>query len=234
MDYLYSSNSEYYIKHQNDPAYFAKYKRECERMQRLYDMDREQYCSLFPRYYSYSNNSGKPSVTMERISGITLEERLKKKPILSNSNIVHIFSQIDQAQKMLQKVNMLQLDLNPKNILVINSEFDIRLIDLTEACYLDDSNYNRCRRVDVSASPDIAISLQLREAGALLFCRLFYKGNEDYFKNRSQTNRLRKYSELLQCLDSKSHYSYDDYDNDPLFYWNAWMQQFKILFDRYR
>ena len=168
---------------------------------------------------------------MDRIKGITLEKKLKTGRMLSNPEIYHLFDQIDQAQRMLIKVNMLQLDLNPGNIIIVNNQFDLRLIDLTEACYLDDPNYNQCRRINVSASVDIPISLQLRQAGALLLKSLLKKTGQSTTISRCHDDNLNKYPELLQCLKSYNRHYDAEYDDEPLYYWDAWMRILKIEFN---
>lgn len=231
MDSSLYSTDKFYTKTRDDSEYLEKFQREFTHMDKLYKIDPEHYCKLFPRYYCCNDNSNSPSITMDRIKGITLEKKLKTGRMLSNPEIYHLFDQIDQAQRMLIKVNMLQLDLNPGNIIIVNNQFDLRLIDLTEACYLDDPNYNQCRRINVSASVDIPISLQLRQAGALLLKSLLKKTGQSTTISRCHDDNLNKYPELLQCLKSYNRHYDAEYDDEPLYYWDAWMRILKIEFN---
>ena len=217
---------------------FRYYQEEYSAMRALYSKDPAGYILLFPIYHACGRDrAGNPYLKMDHIEGITLEKKLQsmahRNPhrYLSNNQILHIFNQISAAQRMLRTVDILQLDLNPENIIVVNDDYDIRLIDLTEACSLTDSSrpYNL---IDYHASVDIPPSLQLRQAGALLFTRLFYCGNEQYqadYSRSSFLNRFHNYWSLLHCLDVKDDLHKPEEGSDCLYYWDNWLNQLRLL-----
>lgn len=216
---------------------FRSYRNEFTAMRALYSKDPDSYIHLFPVYHACGRDrAGNPYIMMDHINGITLEKKLQgmghRNPhrYLSNNQILHIFDQISAAQRMLRSVDILQLDLNPENIIVVNDRYDIRLIDLTEACSLTDSSrpYNL---IDYHASVDIPPSMQLRQAGALLFTRLFYSGNEQYqagYNRSSFLNRFHDYWSLLQCLDVQDYRQMPE-EADCLYYWDIWLDQLQLL-----
>ena len=217
---------------------FRSYRNEFTAMRTLYSKDPDSYIRLFPVYHACGRDrAGNPYIMMDHINGITLEKKLQgmghRNPhrYLSNNQILHIFDQISAAQRMLRSVNILQLDLNPENIIVVNDDYDLRLIDLTEARSLTDSSkpYNL---IDYHASFDIPPSMQLCQAGALLFTRLFYCGNEYYqteYSRSSFLNRFHSYWSLLHCLDIKDDLQKPGERSDCLYYWDNWLNQLRLL-----
>ena len=217
---------------------FRYYQEEYSAMRALYSKDPAGYILLCPIYHACGRDrAGNPYLKMDHIEGITLEKKLQsmahRNPhrYLSNNQILHIFNQISAAQRMLRTVDILQLDLNPENIIVVNDDYDIRLIDLTEARCLTDSSrpYNL---IDYHASFDIPPSMQLCQAGALLFTRLFYCGNEQYqadYSRSSFLNRFHNYWSLLHCLDVKDDLHKPEEGSDCLYYWDNWLNQLRFL-----
>ena len=232
--YIYKSCTVPELRQDSFKSYWEEY----TAMRALYSKDPAGYILLFPIYHACGRDrAGNPYLKMDHIEGITLEKKLQsmahRNPhrYLSNNQILHIFNQISAAQRMLRTVDILQLDLNPENIIVVNDDYDIRLIDLTEARCLTDSSrpYNL---IDYHASVDIPPSLQLRQAGALLFTRLFYSGNEQYqtdYSRISFLNRFHDYWSLLQCLDDRDDRQMPREGSDCLYYWDIWLNLLRLI-----
>ncbi|HAB93284.1 MAG TPA: hypothetical protein DCF49_00730 [Lachnospiraceae bacterium] len=237
-----SADGQYIIKKCLEPSLrrdaFLAYRREFLAMKSLFLRDPERYRLLFPVYRTCGfDRLGNPCIKMDHISGITLEQKLRsmahRSPhrYLTDSQILYLFEQLSAAQEMLSTVGLLQLDLNPENIIVVSDRYDIRLIDLTDACSLSDRSlpYNL---IDYHASVDLPPSMQLREAGALLFTRLFYSGNDRYQEAYSQSSFLKRYHHywsLLKCLDAPESRQGPEDPGDCLRYWNLWLRQLRLL-----
>lgn len=143
---------------------------------------------FFPKYYGYSINKDKPPfIVMEYIKGVTLESILeraqnnyKNSPqiIFPLEILSHICQQIYEAIYILAKKGVLYFDLNPKNIIITNKNFDIKLIDFTHI-YIINKN-TPWKKIDRRMNPNLPYSLALLNAVQLFFTRLFYFGNIDY------------------------------------------------------
>lgn len=205
------------------------------------------YSSLFPRYYSFGQDSnGRPCLTMEYIEGITLEEKLCQKAtytgphlLLTHRQILHIYKQLHDAFFWLHQGGMLQIDLSPQNILITSSDFTIKLIDFTD-CYYMNSPYKSnmiYKKMDWRSSQSVP-SLQLRDSAALLFTRLFFSGNEHYAKyftfDRINRNYFeREYKWLLHCIFYPEPATAALTDTESLLYWEEWYQQLCIILSCY-
>ena len=248
-----SHSSQYTLlyKYCCNPARYEEYavcfQYEFQKMKELEDLMSQNgfhkdYTQLFPSYYDYGRaTDGAPYLKMDYIDGITLEYFLSHSPrsceclpkqILEPGQIWHLFSQLNHAQHLLSLVNILQMDLSPKNIILRNDHPDIRLIDFTDVYYLD----HRIRRkrealrhshhlIDYQANPELPPARQLQEAGVLLFTRLFYQGQKGYLNYRPRDSFFHKhnYSGLLDCL-----YKQDMNPGpaeDPCYYWDCWINQ---------
>lgn len=176
------------------------------------------YHKLFPYYECYKcTKDGQPYIRMEYIEGKTLEEKLyskkksskKPEPLLSNAQIRHLYEQLNTAIYWLHQVGILYLDLSPQNILILNNDYDIKLIDFTD-CYYFNRPIRRYRQIDVRLDSTLPPAIQLKNAGALLFTRLFFAGNEhynNYFSFGQTTSAIKnrqfftkEYGSLLNCL----------------------------------
>ena len=203
---------------------------EFKTMQALYTQNPERYLKYFAKYHRFGKDTkGRPVIQMEHINGKTLEEILEKQirpdPYnhLTPQQTLHLFRQLNDAQHMLCDMGVLHLDLKPENIIVLNDNFDIKLVDLTSTCRFNDPTcgYNVIDyRVDAKLTPP----LQLRQVGALLFTRLFYSGktayDDHYRKNLS--NKFGEYLLLLQCLNTGCAAKAK---KDPMYYWSLWLKQ---------
>ncbi len=202
------------------------------------------YHKLFPHYESYGcTDDGQPYICMDYIKGCTLEEKLctknnsckGPKQLLSKAQICHLYEQLNTAIYWLHQVGILYLDLSPQNILILNNDYDIKLIDFTD-CYHFNKYSRRYRQIDVRLDSALPPCIQLKNAGALLFTRLFFSGNKhycDYFsfgqtedaiKNRQFFTK--EYGKLLNCLffpNSEPAYSKNEFlDEFSLVQWEEW------------
>ncbi len=206
-----------------------------------------QYSNFFPKYIQYGKlPSGAPCIIMEYIKGTTLEEKLSKGTkyknphfILTFEQIRHLIDQIYEAQCLLYKTDMLQLDLNPSNIIVQNENFDIKLIDFTDAYYISDDIRNKRKQphklMDNRISRTLTIERQLQASIADLFTRLFYRGNDCYRNFTVEASRhsalFEPYKNLLVCLEQRQYLLDNNNDKDKLYYWHLWYEQFCRLFN---
>lgn len=172
-----------------DPAYRNGFRLEYEFMKRL-----EQNCpetSFFPRYYQCGlDRYGRPCISMEYIHGVTLETVLEQKyrygvleprMLFSAKELSHICRQIYEALSLLAQNGILYFDLNPNNIIVINSDYDIRLIDFTFCYYISNGADNSLLRIiDDRMYPELPLPLWFEKAMLLFFTRLFYSGDKQY------------------------------------------------------
>lgn len=203
------------------------------------------YGRLFPRYYrAASTREGIPYIMMEEIPGQTLEaflcgSRLHKTPAprLGKRQLSHLFEQLHTAILQLYQGRMLQIDLSPQNILLVNDRFDIRLVDFT-GCYYTDLSFdeNAARgygKIDYRIDPALSPSLQLRDACALLFTRLFFSGNAHYGQQfltdpqNPRTAQIRsyfdhRYPRLLDCVFAPDNPSPALHKPPVLDYWESW------------
>lgn len=226
------------------PARYEEYSTcfqyEFNKMRKLETLLAQDYTRLFPSYYTLGHfPDGAPYLEMDYIDGITLEDFLYQAPraneflptqILSNHQIRHLFSQLDQAQHSLSRVGLLQMDLSPRNIIICNDSMDIRLIDFTDVYFEDPeicrerSRFNHSYHlIDGHANPELPPARQLQEAGVLLFTRLFYKGQEGYVNYRSRDSFFTKhgYSSLLDCLFQSE--STSESGKNSCYYWDCWI-----------
>ncbi len=202
----------------------------------------EAYRRLFPRYVSYETEAH-PSITFEHIEGETLEHTLIHQakfgtsPFqhLTRQQMWHVMKQIDEAQHALLSVGMLQMDLNPSNIIIRNKEFDISLIDFTHACYMEDpkfhSNY-RCIDQRISRI-HWSLDVQLQRTAADLFSRLFYKGNTCFkyptLEICRNSQALRQYISLI-CFSLPENPTQNITTENVLSYWEQWYGWFDTCF----
>lgn len=224
-----------------------------KKLQELMNGISPSYDELFPTYHEYGMyNNFEPYIIMDFIPGVTLESWLRRKVpnthyrnphrTLTDNEILNLFSQINDAQCWLNKVNMLQLDLNPSNIILSepsNNNFKIKLIDFTDAYYNDaviqaDRSPRSYKLID-DARPDRRLKgypdLQLREAGILLFTRLFYNGDELYkIQHRDNLPFFKPYASLLNSrLSTETIVSNSTSTDNLLFYWNQWFDELKSM-----
>lgn len=171
-------------------AYSAGFLREYASMRRL------SGCRFFPSYYGYGGFRNAPRscpyISMEYIPGATLESILESRgsrtlscsaglfPLLSPWEICRLFSQLCEALETLSGSGILYYDLNPSNIIVIDQDFNIRLVDFTFCCHHSDPRVRHWKMIDGTAHREWPRCLALEEAFLLLFSRLFYAGNSAY------------------------------------------------------
>lgn len=192
------------------------------------------YSHLFPNYYStYCSSSGQPFIRMEFVNGTTLEDILSNRPphafpyrLLTHKQMLHIFEQLHDAIYWLYQGGMMQIDLSPQNIMVLNSDFDISLIDFTN-CYYTKAPSRSYKIIDNRIDTRQPIGMQLRDACALLFTRLFFSGKthyNEYFSIISAKRFFEKeYHQLLNCLFYPNSITYVS-DMDDLAYWEDWYE----------
>lgn len=214
----------------------------------------EKYAYLFPHYYPQNKNTNIPYVITDYIhtissdNSITLESFLASKKdtisqsnqpnkILSKKQILHFFEQLNAAFVTLEKAGMIQLDLNPENIIIRDlNTFDITLIDFTHSYYRDSPIAGmpyKLMDTNVNRGANMSPARQLAETAALLFIRLFYPGNESYIQNvrfhdKDKLNNLRhafenmQFSNIIRCLFDETFFE-DEHDNNALLcHWNHW------------
>ena len=171
-------------------AYSAGFHREYTSMRPL------SGCRYFPSYYGFDisrhPSHDYPYICMEYIHGTTLESILEIRgrrnpscsaglfPLLSAWEMCRLFSQLCEALEILSDNGILYYDLNPRNIIIVSKDFDIRLVDFTFCCYHSDPGIKRWKMIDDSAHRGWPRCLALEEAFLLLFTRLFYAGNSAY------------------------------------------------------
>lgn len=174
---------------------------ELKKMNELEELMGESYHKLFPRYIGrYETADGLPYLSIEYIKGVNLEswlnEKVQNNPrnfLLNKKKIIHLFNQIFEAEKALERVGLLQYDLNPNNIIITNiSNFEIKLIDFTDCYYIPNHpancKINRPREPKIMealhlSKNDIHKPSFLTETCYLLLTRLCYSGNFDYTSN---------------------------------------------------
>lgn len=252
---LHANNHIYMYKSCYNPEYKQTYascfKQEFDHMRHLKEIMRdEEYTHLFPNYYEYGFHDDRPYILMDYIEGQTLETCLSRYPAhisektkchqyITNQKILYLFKQLNTAEYWLQKAGLLQLDLNPGNIIITDNNFHIKLIDFTDAFYLSDQireqrlslEHPRTYKLieDARPNPDFQgfPSLQLREAAILLFTRLFYNGDSNYNYYHSDNDIFfDQYSTLLNSRRHPETINLLDVPNDDhLFYWNQWIEQ---------
>ena len=240
-----SEDGRYIKKICTTRQFFEQYREyfesEYNSMRFLFRNYEDDYRTLFPEYISFEpGNDSEPFLIMEYIEGETLEEKLStgrrfRRPspcqCLTNAKIFHLFEQLTHAQLLLCNAGLLQFDLNPTNIIVVNNDFDIRLVDFTDPFYTDpeieivqfrDENDRQYGKIDYHILPNYYSPAQeLRQTAALLFTRLFYQGSGEYSDLYSRDAFLDSYMEydrLLQCLDEEP-----DKCDVPLRHWGDWV-----------
>ena len=232
-----------YCKNTNNYTdYDAYFQNEFEHMKQLESLMEQQgvsdlYKNLFPYYDSYGyTEEGTPYICMEYIPGNTLEQRLcnkipsskQLKPLLYKHQILHLYEQLNDAFYWLYQVGIIYLDLSPENIIVLNDNYDIKLIDFTHCYYLNSDTPYHC--IDERLDSNLPICMQLRNAAALLFSRLFYSGNTHYneYFSYASNNRIffrDNYGSLLNFLFSPEDEESIFFDNEfSLIEWQKWYQ----------
>lgn len=223
----------YYIKHGNNTNDLIAFKKEFNSMKRLENLiGINNYSRFFPIYDSCGNDKFKPYICMEKVEGRTLYSILNSKrdcfrkpeQLLTHQQILHIYEQLNTAFSLLQKVGIIYLDLNPKNILVINNNYDIKLIDFTNCYYLDASE-GYYQQINLNLDPKLPIGSQLRNAGALLFTNLFFCDSKQYNLTESR-NFFQQYGNLLNCIFNPDLIPIN-HDSEPLDDWDIWYQLLK-------
>lgn len=242
--YIYNT----YLKTCNNPQKYNDtihlFQLEFEHMIQLQDQLGDEVYSRFFPYYDYftpSNEFGQPCLSMQRLEGETLEEKLcrmtkynEPHKLLTSTHIRCIYEQLYEAIAILYDIGMIPLDLSPQNIFVLNNpknEFKIKLIDFTECYYINYPNQNY-KTIDTRVDTNNPIGIQLRDTCALLFTRLFFSGNEHYNNHFSlflHRNNARicenffsnNYPSLLNCLFSTVEYA-ENICKDDLTCWKIW------------
>ncbi len=256
-------NNQYYSKFCDAPCDYEKYTLafhlELDHMRKLQQLmnsknEGNTYSKLFPSYYAlHRGTDGKPYLDMEEICGETLEDYLCRQPhyigprsLLTSRQILHIYEQIYLAVDWLYQGNIIQLDLSPQNIM-INKQFDIRLVDFTDCYYTDlspsDNIKKGCKMIDYRINSNAPFSQQVRDSYALLFSRLFFCGEKHYnehfsaisYNEKSRQNRYffeKEYPQILNCLfypDTSSNTACKESASYPLSDWNIWYWQLHDL-----
>lgn len=155
---------------------------------------------FFPSYYEANlrknewNPNNAPYICMDYIRGETLESLLERRgkrndsesrrlfPLLSDWELHRLFEQLYDALCILCNNGILYFDLNPRNIIIINKQFDLRLVDFTFCCRHSEKQGGNMywKAIEGSLHKKWPYSLILEEALLLLFTRLFYPGGTDY------------------------------------------------------
>ena len=211
----------------NDLTAFQKEFNSMKLLEKLIGIN--DYCRFFPIYHSYGNNNFTPYICMEKIEGRTLDSILNSKrdcfrkpeQLLTHQQILRIYEQLNTAFSLLQKVGIIYLDLHPENILVTNNNYDIKLIDFTNCYYLDESE-GYYQQMNLNLDPTLPIGSQLRNAGALLFTKLFFCDSTQYNLLESR-NFFQQYGNLLNCIFNPD-LIHINHNSQPLDDWDLWYQ----------
>lgn len=212
----------YYLKTCSFPDQYEQYAEdfsaEYQHMQNLYRLMEENGCRqlyerLFPYYDSFTiEPDGRPLLSIEKISGDTLEKYLcsqqaDREPavLIGKSRMLHIFEQLHDAVYWLHQGGMLQLDLSPQNILITSDDFDLCFIDFT-GCYdinlsVSENIARGYKRIDNRLNSNAPLSCQLRDTCALFFTRLFFCGNSHYQTAFSTNPKRPAYSRCVSFFD---------------------------------
>lgn len=231
----------YFYKYCKNPSvkasYFSEFENELAHMQNLYQMMRNLgqesvYQKLFPRYSctGYSKKSGYAYIAMEYVEGQSLEAYLNTRSstvpprlLLSEKHLLHLFKQLYDANQWLLKAGMLHIDLHPQNIIILNEDFDIKLIDFTD-CYFFHHVKADYHTIDRQVDKDQPIGLQLQMACFSLFTRLFFSGEPDYSHNYSYEFFAHNYASLLPASRQLQA-------ETPLDYFYQWYEALQKLFN---
>lgn len=182
------------------PYYYRGFYYEFETMRRLNGSD------YFPSYYEFNdhkkelNLNNSPYICMDYIRGETLESLLERRgkrngsgskrlfPLLSDWELHRLFEQLYDALCILCDNGILYFDLNPRNIIIVSKQFDLRLVDFTFCCHHRKNRKNiHWKAIEGSLHKDWPYSLLLEESLLLLFTRLFYPGEADYAGHFART-----------------------------------------------
>lgn len=240
--YIYKYCDSRYVQDQTLCEAYQKFQREYTYMKDLenrmeQENNLEEYRKYFPLYIrcGYSR-SGSPYILMEYVEGTTLEEMLAQFPRadspqdqLTRLQTRHLMDQLRRIQELLYTAGMLQLDLNPRNIIITSRDYDLKMIDFTDACYLrEGTSY---KRIDDRIDPNLPLARQLQATIADLFTRLFYSGSDCYAHFRSAP-RVRprffdRYGTLLDCLEQRDFLLLETPRNvNDLHYLDLWYEEF--------
>lgn len=173
------------------PAYDYSFRREYNYMKNLEQSFPGCYQRYFPHYVSYTLSSlcNRPQIVMEAVHGISLEEILRNSAprnntrpyqLLPPSVMAHICQQIYEALVCLYQGGMLYFDLLPENIIVVNQQFDIRLIDFTFCFHLGEAHPFGYKILDSQLDQTIPLPAQPVKAMMLFCTRLFFAGKDAY------------------------------------------------------
>lgn len=205
-----------------NPDYCEGFRYEFETMRHLNGSD------YFPSYHEFNdhknelNLNNSPYICMDYIRGETLEALLERRgkrndseskrlfPLLSDWELHRLFEQLYEALCILCDNGILYFDLNPRNIIIVSKQFNLRLVDFTFCCRHSEKQSDMYwKAIEGSLHKEWPYSLILEEAFLLLFTRLFYPGDKDYAGHFARSGDCsgpirnyfcRRYGQLLRPL----------------------------------
>lgn len=194
---FYLNKETLFYKRCKRPELFTTYAAAFEKEYTLMQMLEEKYpdCTYFPSYLHFGlDKKSAPFLCMEYVSGITLEDYLKKcadsdtalpSELLTDWQLHRIVKQVYEALSILYSNGILYFDLSPSNIMITNLKtFEIKLIDFT-FCYdlglsKEENLSLSYKRNDSRLNTGHPLSLQIVNAFLFFFVQLFYTGKQAY------------------------------------------------------
>lgn len=174
----------------------------------------------FPKYLNCGLFDNKPCIRMEYIRGITLEKYLQKRAsvigsgtapsmdLLSSTDRKRILEQLYEALQILYDCNILHFDINPANIIILNKNFDIKLIDFTFFYDLNKSDAEniaqKYKRNDSRLRLSDPVALRMANALLYFYMQSFYPTADDYLEHSSSEEAVFHFfcdSCSLKCAD---------------------------------
>lgn len=175
------------------------------------------HITYFPNYIDYGTLDGAPCICMKYIKSITLEEFLheyaKKYNIssgpstrlLESDQRKKILSQLYKAIQILYKCNIVNFDINPANIFIMNKDFDIKLMDFTFFYDLNKTDkYNQIhtyKRNDSRLKKTHPLSLRIANAFLFFYIQSFYPCKEVYLTHSTDLSEL--YNFFSHCISDE-------------------------------
>lgn len=157
-------------------------------------MERLSHACL-PKYYHVSSTpDGLPYISMEYVRGTCLSDILSQRVghtpcfLLTPAELSTVCHQIYSTICYLYSHRIQYLDLRPENIIIMDSQFHLKLVDFTFCNFPATSSYYEPKFSSFHLNRTLPEELCLTQAFALFCARLFYRGDHDFsnhYKYRS-------------------------------------------------
>lgn len=196
--------------------------------------------TYFPTYIGYGKLDDAPCICMEYIDHKTLEEYLIQSSeaynitsspsfqFLESKYRNKILQQLYDAVDILYKCDILNFDITPANIIILNSDFDIKLIDFTFFYDLKKTDeYNQFlsyKRNDSRLLQSHPVSLRIANALLFFYIQSFYPSKKIYLEHTRNRNSIYNFfsnaiSEECANLLRTIHFKKEDI---PAMEWNQY------------